>query len=235
MNISALSLIALVAAAGTAATSAQIATVHGDRRHVRRNNAARQRAQQMRKLVDAMSVQPDPVPVPTTPPPEPTPPPTPEPTPEPTPSPTDDTCDEKRRAYVGLGLDGEVVDYLKKGNCKDASGNVYSYGEISKDADDFDDCAKMCEKAMPTGLLGIDYTCSGKDQHLCHCLIPPAGATRSATASTAFKHIVEGSGTGYPAETASKVGLKDFLNSGHDEVLCGTANPAVGTEIAKEA
>jgi len=235
MNISALSLIALVAAAGTAATSAQSATVLRDRRHVRRNAAARhQRERQMRKLVDAMSVQPDPV-VPATSAPVPSPVPVPITTEEPTPNPTDDTCDEKRRASVGLGLDGEVVDYLKKGNCKDAAGNVYSYGEISKDADDFDDCAKMCEKAMPTGLLGIDYTCSGDKQHLCHCLIPPAGATRSATASTAFKHIFEGSGTGYPAESASKVELKSFLDNGHEEVLCGTANPGVGTEITMEA
>ncbi len=237
MNVSALSLIAIVAAVGTAFASAQSGTVLEGRRHVRRNaNARRQhRARQMRKLVDAMSVDPDPMVITSAP----VPVPVPLSTSEPTPNPTDDTCDEHLSAYVGLDLGEEKVYYLKKGNCKDLAGNTYSYGE-THDAGDFKDCAKECEKAMPTGLLGIDYTCSGKEQHTCHCLLPPigAGATRSATDTSAFKKIHEGTGSGFPNKSEVKVGLEDFLNSGHDEVLCGTAAPkfqAVESEIAKEA
>ena len=70
MNIPALSLVVLLAASNASTASAQISSVFGDSRRVRRikddSSSRQQRARQMRKLVDAMSVQPDPVPVPTT-------------------------------------------------------------------------------------------------------------------------------------------------------------------------
>jgi len=280
MNIPALSLVVLLAASNASTASAQISSVFGDRRHVRRNRDSsrqQQRARQMRKLVDAMSVQPDPVPVPTTPPPVPTPldtpeptpsivtpeptpaivtpeptpaivtpEPTPYPTPEPTPYPTDDTCDEHRSSYrvvgmAGLGKeeDGPHASYLYDGNCVDANGYTFSYGVLKSDAKDFDDCGKKCLESGSPDMVGIDYTCSGKEQFECHCLLGSSADTRSATVvdNKAFDKVVEEGGSGYPTKgkiaRGGKVALKSRKED--DEVLCGTFEIDVGMEIAKEA
>jgi hypothetical protein len=258
MNIPALSLVVLLAASNASTASAQISSVFGDSRRVRRikddSSSRQQRARQMRKLVDAMSVQPDPVPEPTTPPPvpepttpapEPTPPPTPEPTPEPTPSPTDDTCDEQRASYRAVGMadlgkeDELRAKYLYDGNCEDANGYTFSYGELKHDVKDFDDCGKKCLESGASDVVGIDYTCSGKEQFECHCLFGSSADTRSATIvdNEAFDKIVEGGGSGYPTKgkiaRGGKVALK--ARKEDDEVLCGTFEIDVGMDIAKEA
>ena len=256
MNISTLSLVALIAAcAATSIVSAQVADVvfGAHRRRVRGNadDARRQqhRARQMRKLVDAMSVDPDPIvttpapvpvmpepmtPAPVKPDPIVTPGPTPEPTPEPTPKPTDDTCDEQRASSsyrLRLGKDDDELraKFLYDGNCEDVNGNPFSYGLLKDDVNDFDDCSDKCLETGAIDLVGIDYTCAGKDQFECHCLFRSVADTRSTTIvdSKDFDEIVEKDGFGYP--TKKEVALR--VRKEDDEVLCGTFEVDFGMGI----
>jgi hypothetical protein len=240
MNITTLSLIALLAATMSAHASAQMFNTRRVKRNRNRNTRLQRDARraQMRKLVDAMSADPDPAP--TTPPPAPTPetpspkaddadPPTKKPTKKPT------SCEHSLPEHTVVTLSKTEVKYIGEGKCKDASGNTYSYAELRESCDDFDDCVDMCEEAGVAGFVGIQFTCGDDDEDdegLCECLF--SSDTKSASANELnhdFEKVVIDSGTGTPVKTKSKsrFGLKARLNKGHIE--CGAVQSDDGSSV----
>ena len=258
MNITTLSLIALLAATMSAHASAQMFNTRRVKRNRNRNTRLQRDARraQMRKLVDAMSATPDPAP--TTPPPAPTPgtstpqaipiitsspqagdtdTPTAEDTDKPTKKPTKKptSCEHSLPEHTVVTLSKTEVKYIGEGKCKDASGNTYSYAELRESCDDFDDCVDMCEEAGVVGFVGIQFTCGDDDEDdegLCECLF--SSDTKSASANELnhdFEKVVIDSGTGTPVKTKSisRFGLKARLNKGHIE--CGAVQSDDGSSV----
>lgn len=218
MNITTLSLIALLAATMSAHASAQMFNTRRVKRNRNRNTRLQRDARraQMRKLVDAMSAAPDP-----------------KPTKKPTKKPT--SCEHSLPEHTVVTLSKTEVKYIGEGKCKDASGNTYSYAELRESCDDFDDCVDMCEEAGVAGFVGIQFTCGDDDEDdegLCECLF--SSDTKSASANELnhdFEKVVIDSGTGTPVKTKSKsrFGLKARLNKGHIE--CGAVQSDDGSSV----
>ena len=258
MNITTLSLIALLAATMSAQASAQMLNT----RRVKRDRNTRlqrdARRAQMRKLVDAMSVAPDPAP--STTPPAPTPgtstpqaipiitsspqagdtdTPTAEDTDKPTKKPTKKptSCESSLPEHTVVTLSKTEVEYIGKGVCKDASGNTYSYGELRDSCDDFDDCANKCEEAGTVGFVGIQFTCGNddkSDEGQCECLF--GSDTKSASdneGNDAFKYVEIGTGTGTPVKSKPRTfGLKARLNKDDDgHIECGAVQSSDGSAV----
>ena len=248
MNITTLSLVALLAATMSAHASAQLF----ETRRVKRNRNTRlrdARRAQMRKLVDAMStptVTPakkatdKPMSTPTvTPVDEPTVEPMGRPTKKPTKKPTSCEDSSHMKGDTIFTLSGHQVEYIGEGECKDASGNTFSYGELRESCDDFDECVKKCEEAGPAGWVGIQFTCGDedeKDEGLCECLFDNSD-TKSAPANQgndAFKEVTIAPGTGKPVKTKSKArtfGLKARLNGSDGYIECGALKSSDGSAV----